>query len=43
MTAVATNVTATRVDDTHFTIASGKPTAVFAQIHGSPAYYINDT
>lgn len=43
MTAVATNVTATRVDDTHFTIASGQPTAVFAMIHGAAKWYMNDT
>jgi hypothetical protein len=43
MTAVATNVTATRVDDTHFTTAAAYATAVWAQIHGSPKYYVDDS
>jgi hypothetical protein len=42
MTAVATNVTATRVDDTHFTTSSAYATAVWVQIHGSPKWYMND-
>src|SRR6185312_9544821 len=43
MTAVATNITATRVDDSHFTTAAAYPGAVWVQIHGSEKYYVNDT
>jgi len=43
MTVIATNVTATRISDTQFSIVSGQPTAVWAQIHGSAKWYVNDT
>lgn len=43
MTALASNVTATRVSDTVFTVAASYPTAVFVMIHGAAAYkYCDD-
>ncbi len=43
MSSLASNVTATRVDDSHFTTVSSYPTAAWVQIHGAPAWYMNDT
>jgi hypothetical protein len=42
MTAVATNITATRIDDSNFSIPTSHPSAAWCVIHGEK-YYINDT
>lgn len=43
MTSVASNITATRVDDTHFTTAAAYHTAKYVTIHGAAKWYMNDT
>lgn len=44
MNLLAGNVTATRVDDTHFTVPSGSAaaSAAWVQIHGAAKWYVND-
>lgn len=45
MTLLSSNKTATRVDDSTFTVVLGdaQPTAAFVMIHGAAAWYMNDT
>lgn len=42
MNQIATGVTATRVDDLHFTIAAPQMSAAYVTITGAPKYYMND-
>jgi hypothetical protein len=43
MTVLASNITATRVDDSNFSLPTAYLTAAFVQINGSPAWYMNDS
>ena len=43
MTALATNVTATRVDDSQFSVVDAQPAARFVTITGAAKWYTNDT
>jgi hypothetical protein len=43
MTLLQSNVTATRISDTQFSILDPQPSGVFVQIHGATKWYINDT
>jgi len=43
MTAVATNVTATRISDTQFSTVASYATVAWVQIHGAAKHYVNDT
>jgi hypothetical protein len=43
MALLASNVTATRVSDTMFTLPTNYPTAVWVTIHGAAAWYWDDT
>jgi len=42
MTALATNVTATRIDDSSYSTSASYPTAAWVQITGSAKWYVND-
>jgi len=42
MTLIVANTTATRVDDSNFSLDTFYPNAAWIQIHGSPKYYMND-
>lgn len=42
MTSVASNVTATRIDDSNFSTSAAHTSAKYVTIHGGPAWYMND-